>query len=64
VFLPDPEEVSTGSSAGTEMAGVIVEFSDSGPKRRAFAVVVLDDGQKVIIPVEKLKPVNPSYHER
>jgi len=25
---------------------------------------VLDDGQKVIIPVEKLKPVNPSYHER
>jgi hypothetical protein len=59
VFLPSPDDLLQGSSADTETEGAIVDFSDSGPKRHAFAVVELDSGQTMIVPVEKLKLVTP-----
>jgi hypothetical protein len=43
------------ASTDTETEGTIVEFSDSGLKRNAFAVVELDDGQQMIVPVEKIE---------
>jgi hypothetical protein len=55
VFLPSPEELPGAPSADTETEGVIVDFSDSGMKRHAFAIVELDNGQKMVVPVEKLK---------
>jgi hypothetical protein len=36
------------------MQGLIVDFSDSGPQRRAFAVVELENGQQMVVPVDKL----------
>jgi hypothetical protein len=60
VFLPSPEDLSHTSSADTEAEGVIVDFSDSGPKRHAFAVVELDNGQTMVVPVEKLKLATPA----
>jgi len=55
VFLPGPEELPSGLVDDTEREGAIVGFSDSGPKHHAFAVVELDDGQKMVVPVEKLR---------
>jgi hypothetical protein len=55
VFLPSPEEVSGPPLADVEAEGRIVSFSDSGPTHRAFAVVDLDDGQTVVVPVDKLR---------
>jgi hypothetical protein len=54
VFLPGPEGLSNEPSDDTEMQGAIVDFSDSGPQRRAFAVVELENGENMIVPVEKL----------
>jgi len=57
VFLPSPEDLSHRSSAPTEAEGVIIDFSDSGLKHHAFAVVELKNGQTMVVPVEKLKSV-------
>jgi hypothetical protein len=51
------------SSADAETEGAIVDFSDSGPKRHAFAVVELDNGQTMIVPVKNLKPATPRPSE-
>jgi len=55
VFLSSPEEECEPPFADVEAAGRIVSFSDSGPTHRAFAVVDLDDGQTVVVPVDKLR---------
>jgi len=57
VFLPSAEGLSDAPSADAEMEGVIVDFSDSGPRRDAFAVVELDDGKTMVVPIEKVVPV-------
>jgi len=59
VFLPIPDDLPQGPSADKETEGAIVDFSDSGPKHHAFAVVELDNGQNMIVPVEKLRLVTP-----
>lgn len=63
MFLPGPEDLSQGPSAETEAEGAIVNFSDSGLTRRAFAVVELDDEQSIVVPVEKLKLATPRSSE-
>ena len=55
VFLPSQEELLGAPSAETEMEGVIVHFSDSGLNLRAFAVIEMATGQRMVVPVEKLK---------
>lgn len=42
------------------MQGVIVAFSDSGPKQRAFAIVEIVGGLRMVVPVEKLSEAGPS----
>jgi len=59
VFLPSTEELPQLRSADAETEGTIVDFSDSGSKHRAFAVVELDNGQAMVVPVHKLKLTTP-----
>jgi hypothetical protein len=60
VFLASQEHVLSARSGASEMQGVIVDFSDSGTKPRAFAVVELIGGETIVIPVEKLTVCQPS----
>jgi hypothetical protein len=54
VFLPHADDLLTDFEAKDEMEGTLIDFSDSGNRRHAFAVVEVDGKQSVIIPVEKL----------
>jgi hypothetical protein len=54
-FLPGPDDLPYGLSRDTETEGAIVDFSDSGLKPRAFAIVELEDGQTLVVSVNKLK---------
>jgi hypothetical protein len=55
VFLASPEDVVGEHNGSIEMEGVIVDFSDSGARLRAFAVVELATGQTIVVAVEKLR---------
>ena len=59
VFLPSQEELPTelSQSAGAEMEGEIVDFSDSGLEPRVFAVVEISGSRTLVIPVSKLAVV-------
>jgi hypothetical protein len=55
VFLP-----GTGAGAAPdseELDGTVVEFSDSGDRKRAFALVEVVRRQLMVVPVEKLHRV-------
>lgn len=67
MFLPSPEELFAGPFSDTETEGAIVDFSDSGFRHRAFAIVELDNKQTMVVPVEKLtrtKSRSPESGER
>lgn len=55
VFLPGPDETRASLSLESEVEGTIVDFSDSGPTPRAFAVVDVIRQQTVVVPVDKLR---------
>jgi len=55
VFLPEPSEVLASLTADNETNGVVVEFSDSGNKLRAYAVVRITAQQAVLVPVNALR---------
>jgi hypothetical protein len=55
VFLPDPQEALAALSLDSEVEGTIVDFSDSGPVERAFAVVDAVQRRTVVVPVDKLR---------
>lgn len=55
VFLPEPAEVLESLTAEVEANGVVVEFSDSGTNRRAYAVVRITAQQSVLLPVGSLR---------
>lgn len=59
VFLSSQEVLASTHASLNEMEGVIVDFSDSGTRPRAFAVVKLATGQTIIVPVEKMKMARP-----
>ena len=61
VFLPSPEDLPSPPSAEVETEGAIVDFSDSGTRQRAFAVVELDDGQTMVVPVEKIRSLGQKH---
>jgi hypothetical protein len=56
VFLPGPGGASLIPEA-TEFDGMVVEFSDSGPRTRAFAVVEVVRKQMMVVPVGKLERI-------
>ena len=58
VFLPEPSELLASLTADNETNGVVVEFSDSGNKLRAYAVVRITSQQAVLVPVTALRVWN------
>lgn len=63
VFLASQEDLVGEHAGAVEMEGVIVDFSDSGNRLRAFAVVELATGQTIVVPVEKLRTAGPVSSE-
>ena len=59
-FLPSPEELMQVPRAGSTVEGTVVEFSDSGPRARYFAVVEVVSTRRIVVPVEKLCPAQDS----
>ena len=55
VFLPEPAEVLATLTPDVEANGVIVEFSDSGSRPRAYALVRITTCQSVLLPVAALR---------
>lgn len=58
VYLPEPAEVLASLTADVEANGVIVEFSDSGDRPQAYAVVRITEQQSVLLPVCALHVVS------
>ena len=63
VFLPNAEELLSPLSPDGKVEGTIIDFSDSGSKPRAFAVVEVVSRQTMVVPVERLKLVLPPASE-
>ncbi|HWC95650.1 MAG TPA: hypothetical protein VG456_02840 [Candidatus Sulfopaludibacter sp.] len=57
VFLPGPGGGSSISGDAAELDGTVIEFSDSGSKPRAFAVVEVVRRQMMVVPVDKLQSI-------
>jgi len=57
VFLPTAEELFKPLSPDSEVEGTIVDFSDSGPMPRAFAVIEVVKKHTVIVPVSGLEVI-------
>lgn len=55
VFLPVAEELFKPLSRESEVEGTIIDFSDSGTKPRAFAVVEVVEKHTVVVPVSELR---------
>jgi hypothetical protein len=58
VYLPEPSEVLAHLTPEVEANGVVVEFSDSGTRPQAYAVVRLTAEQSVLLPVSALRVVS------
>ena len=58
VFLPEPSEVLAKLTPEVEANGVIVDFSDSGQSRQAYAVVRITSEQAVLVSVSALRVLN------
>jgi hypothetical protein len=58
VFLPEPSEVLANLTPEVETNGVVVEFSDSGSRPPAHAVVRITGQQSVLLPVGALRVVD------
>ena len=58
VYLPEPPEVLAKLTVDVATQGVVVEFSDSGSRPRAYAVVRVSAEQSVLVPVSALHVLN------
>jgi hypothetical protein len=58
VFLPNADDIRAVFQAEEEMEGTVIDFSDSGIRQNAFAVVEVVQKQTVIVPIEKLEAAN------
>ena len=55
VFLPEPSEVLASLTSDVETNGVVMDFSDSGSGRQAYAVVRITAKQSVLVPAGSLR---------
>ena len=58
VYLPEPQEVLANLTPEAQAQGVVVEFSDSGDRPRAYALVQIAAQQAVLLPVDALHLVD------
>jgi len=54
VYLPEPHEVLASLTEDVQTEGTVVEFSDSGDRPRAYALIRITDQQAVLLPVGAL----------
>jgi hypothetical protein len=55
VYFPDPQDLLMELSGGESVRGRIVELSDSGTTKDAFAVVEIDGlSRLVVVPLERV----------
>jgi hypothetical protein len=57
VFLPGPGNVFVAPSSETQLEGRVIDFSDSGSKSRAFAVVEVVRTQMLVVPIDRVELV-------
>lgn len=55
VFLPNAADLRAVFGENEELEGTVIDFSDSGSKHDAFAVVEVIEKRTAIVPVEKLR---------
>jgi hypothetical protein len=55
IFLPTRDDLPKSLTTAQEIEGVVADFSDSGLKPRAFAVIDVIARQSVVVPIEKLE---------
>jgi hypothetical protein len=55
IYIPEPREVLATLTIETLTEGVVIEFSDSGQRPRAYAVVQISGQQSVLLPVDALR---------
>ena len=58
MFLPGSPELFGPLAPNAELEGTVVDFSDSGDRRRAFAVVEVIRKQMVVVATEKLQLIS------
>jgi hypothetical protein len=56
IILPSRDELPKALTTTEKVEGIVVNFSDSGPQPRVFAIVDVIARQSVVVPVEKLEP--------
>lgn len=56
VFLPNTSDLRADFHEGDEIEGTLIDFSDSGERQHAFALIEITQKRTVIILVEKLYP--------
>lgn len=58
VFIPDPEALLVALYGNDVLQGRVMELSDSGDKREAFAVVQVEGfTEPVIVPVKQIQGI-------
>jgi hypothetical protein len=58
VFIPDPEKLLVALYGNDLLQGCVLELSDSGSEREAFAVVKVDGLEEpVIVPVKLIRGI-------
>jgi hypothetical protein len=60
IFLPGAEQLVYAVLDETEVEGTVSDFSDSGSKSDVFAIIEVVRKQVVIVPIDKLRLVEPS----
>jgi hypothetical protein len=55
VFLPNAEELCAAFREEETLEGMVVDFSDSGDRAHAFAIIEVIQKEIVVVPVEKLE---------
>ena len=59
VYLPAPDRVLAELTPAEQLVGRITQFSGSGDKQNAYAVVILPSHSKLVVPSDKLERVSP-----
>lgn len=55
VFLPSADGLRAAFQEEDALEGTVVDFSDSGSRANAFAIIEVIQKETVVVPVEKLE---------
>jgi hypothetical protein len=63
VYLPTPDRVLAELTTAERLVGRITQFSSSGDKQNAYAVVTLPSHSKLVVPSDRLERVSCASHD-